>query len=212
MPNSSGDKTISVRVDKKLPHLHEKGRYVTTRPYKTRIRFKQNPLTSLPRDTMRLLFFSNINFAYFHTYVTLYLSYTLIRRGQSVSIIMIQSAVTNPYTPTLITYLPQHSFILRRIIICASYYFYPPVTTHVYFIVIVIKSTLNVYYQNVRGLRTKSHQCYNNILSNSYDIIVMVESWLYDGIFDREFCDDRCEVLSVQSQPFREFSRLFPLS
>lgn len=57
--------------------------------------------------------------------------------------------------------------------------------------------TLNVYYQNVRGLRTKTHECYNKILANNYDVIVMVETWLCDGIFNSEFCDDRYDIFRI---------------
>lgn len=53
---------------------------------------------------------------------------------------------------------------------------------------------LNIYFQNVRGLRTKTHSCFNNILSTNYDIIILVETWLCAGIYNRELCDDRYDV------------------
>lgn len=56
---------------------------------------------------------------------------------------------------------------------------------------------LNIYYQNVRGLRTKTHSCFSNILSTNYDIIILVETWLYDGIYDRELCDDRYDIFRL---------------
>ena len=58
-------------------------------------------------------------------------------------------------------------------------------------------ASLSIYFQNVRGLRTKTHSCLNNILSNNYDIIVMVETWLCEGIFDRELCDNRYDVFRL---------------
>lgn len=53
---------------------------------------------------------------------------------------------------------------------------------------------LILYYQNVRGLRTKCSQLYNNILCNNYDVLLFTETWLQDDIFDSELCDDRYDV------------------
>lgn len=53
---------------------------------------------------------------------------------------------------------------------------------------------LNIYYQNCRGLRTKMTQFRQNILGNSYDLIIITETWLHGGIFDSEFCDPRYDV------------------
>ena len=50
---------------------------------------------------------------------------------------------------------------------------------------------LNIYYQNVRGLRTKANIFLRNVLLNSYDIICITESWLLDGICDSELVDER---------------------
>lgn len=49
--------------------------------------------------------------------------------------------------------------------------------------------TLNVYYQNVRGLRTKLKDFKLNVNANSHDIILITESWLHSGIFDSEIVD-----------------------
>lgn len=54
---------------------------------------------------------------------------------------------------------------------------------------------LNIFYQNVRGLRTKSLDLYNNILLHDYDIILITESWLQSDILDGEICDNRYEIL-----------------
>lgn len=50
---------------------------------------------------------------------------------------------------------------------------------------------LNIFYQNVRGLRTKTDTFYRQMLLNSYDIIVLTETWLLDGILNSEFFDER---------------------
>ena len=53
---------------------------------------------------------------------------------------------------------------------------------------------LKFYYQNVRGIRSKTNDLLQAVSSSNYDIIMMTESWLRDGIFNREFIDERYEV------------------
>lgn len=53
---------------------------------------------------------------------------------------------------------------------------------------------LNVYYQNARGMRTKTNIFYRNVCSNNYDIILLTEMWLVDGIADSELFDCRYVV------------------
>lgn len=53
---------------------------------------------------------------------------------------------------------------------------------------------VSMYYQNVRGLRTKASILYRNVCVNSYDIICFTESWLNDGFFNNELFDDRYVV------------------
>lgn len=53
---------------------------------------------------------------------------------------------------------------------------------------------LNIYYQNCRGLRSKTMQFKQNLLSNDFDIIIITETWLHDGILDGELCDTRYDV------------------
>lgn len=53
---------------------------------------------------------------------------------------------------------------------------------------------LNIFYQNTRGLRTKLPQFYRSIETNNFDIIIITESWLCDGILDTELCDNRYDV------------------
>lgn len=49
----------------------------------------------------------------------------------------------------------------------------------------------SVYYQNVRGLRTKTGVFYRNLCLCSYDIICLTETWLNDSINNNELFDDR---------------------
>ena len=51
--------------------------------------------------------------------------------------------------------------------------------------------TTSIYYQNVRGLRTKTRDCYLNILRNNYDIICFTETWLLESINSNEIVDER---------------------
>ena len=50
---------------------------------------------------------------------------------------------------------------------------------------------ISIYYQNCRGLRTKLHTLYINILSHAYDIIILTETWLHADILDSEYIDSR---------------------
>lgn len=58
----------------------------------------------------------------------------------------------------------------------------------------MIAERLSIFYQNARGLRTKSLEFTQNILCNVYDLIVITETWLYDGIRDSEVSDGRYDV------------------
>lgn len=50
---------------------------------------------------------------------------------------------------------------------------------------------LLIFYQNVRGLRTKCSTFYNNILSENYPIVVITETWLNSSFSNSEIIDDR---------------------
>ncbi|CAK1584851.1 unnamed protein product [Parnassius mnemosyne] len=50
---------------------------------------------------------------------------------------------------------------------------------------------LKIYYQNVRGIRTKLKDVYCQIACCDYDVIVFTETWLLNGIYDSEITDDR---------------------
>lgn len=45
---------------------------------------------------------------------------------------------------------------------------------------------LQVYYQNVRGLRTKISEVYSSVLSDDYDIIDFTETWLTESFHDAD--------------------------
>lgn len=55
-------------------------------------------------------------------------------------------------------------------------------------------NNLSIYYQNVRGLRSKTNIFYRNVCAASYDIIILTETWLLDGISDAELFDGRYVV------------------
>mgnify|MGYP005982092317 CR=1 FL=1 len=48
-----------------------------------------------------------------------------------------------------------------------------------------------MYYQNVRGLKTKLNDFYCAVLSEEYPIIVLTETWLSDDIISTSVFDDR---------------------
>ncbi|CAH2088723.1 unnamed protein product [Euphydryas editha] len=54
--------------------------------------------------------------------------------------------------------------------------------------------SFNIYHQNTRGLRTKTHGFKRNLLLNSYDVVSLTETWLLDGISNNELFDDRYVV------------------
>lgn len=45
---------------------------------------------------------------------------------------------------------------------------------------------INLIYQNVRGLRSKTHTFNNNVLQNAYDIIALTETFLNNSVSDGE--------------------------
>lgn len=54
--------------------------------------------------------------------------------------------------------------------------------------------SINVYYQNTRGLKTKTATFYQNILLQDFDVVVLTETWLNDSVFDTELFDSRYHV------------------
>lgn len=57
-----------------------------------------------------------------------------------------------------------------------------------------INRKLRVYYQNVRGLKTKTSVFRSQLLLQSYDVIVLCETWLREDVFTSELFDDRYVV------------------
>ncbi|KAL0880423.1 hypothetical protein ABMA27_002850 [Loxostege sticticalis] len=53
---------------------------------------------------------------------------------------------------------------------------------------------VNIYYQNVRGLRTKTVLFKRNIQLLNYDIVLLTETWLLDGVNNEELFSDRYTV------------------
>lgn len=49
-----------------------------------------------------------------------------------------------------------------------------------------VKMSLSVYYQNVRGLKSKLEDTCVNLLSCDYDIICLTETWLNDSVTNAE--------------------------
>lgn len=65
-------------------------------------------------------------------------------------------------------------------------------------------NTLNGYYQNVRGLRTKASQFFSRVTQSNYDFICLTETWLTSDFYDGEFFDPnfsvfRCDRSAVES-------------
>jgi hypothetical protein len=54
---------------------------------------------------------------------------------------------------------------------------------------------MSVYYQNSRGLKTKTNSFYNNLLNSEYSIICLTETWLQDAISSNEIFDSRYTVI-----------------
>lgn len=47
-------------------------------------------------------------------------------------------------------------------------------------------ATLVCYYQNVRGLNSKTHDFYSSVLCDDCDIVCLSETWLSAGVADSE--------------------------
>lgn len=52
-------------------------------------------------------------------------------------------------------------------------------------------SEITIYYQNVRGVRTKTQDLFLSALNENFDIIALTETWLTEGINNSELLDDR---------------------
>lgn len=54
---------------------------------------------------------------------------------------------------------------------------------------------MSIYYQNTRGLRSKTRQLYLNALNSDHSIICFTETWLNGGVKTGELFDDRYHVV-----------------
>uniref|UniRef100_A0A8D9E6L4 Uncharacterized protein n=1 Tax=Cacopsylla melanoneura TaxID=428564 RepID=A0A8D9E6L4_9HEMI len=54
--------------------------------------------------------------------------------------------------------------------------------------------SIRIFYQNIRGLKTKTQEFFLNLLSEDYDVIAIVESWLTPDINSSELFDSRYVV------------------
>lgn len=55
-------------------------------------------------------------------------------------------------------------------------------------------NNLTIYYQNCRGLRTKTNTFYSNLCCTNYDVLVLTETWLNSSVLSSELFDDRYVV------------------
>jgi exonuclease III len=50
---------------------------------------------------------------------------------------------------------------------------------------------MSIYYQNTRGLKTKTKKFLKNLLNSQFSVICLVETWLQDSVSSCELFDDR---------------------
>lgn len=60
-----------------------------------------------------------------------------------------------------------------------------------------VESELSIYYQNVRGMRTKNENFLPEVMANSYDVLLLCETWLNGEFYDSEFFDNRYVVFRM---------------
>ncbi|XP_055527695.1 uncharacterized protein LOC129720266 [Wyeomyia smithii] len=70
-----------------------------------------------------------------------------------------------------------------------------------------VKNYLTVYYQNVRGLRTKTNELRLLLSSCDYDVLVFTETWLRPDIIDSELSSDYSLFRCDRSERTSELSR-----
>lgn len=61
---------------------------------------------------------------------------------------------------------------------------------------------ISCYYQNVRGLRTKTNNFYKSLSLYNFDIILLTETWLSSDIANSELFDDRYSVYRKDRDSF----------
>lgn len=60
-----------------------------------------------------------------------------------------------------------------------------------------MNSKLKIYYQNIRGMRTKNKAFFTELIANSYDVILLSVTSLNEEFYDSQFFDNRCVVFTV---------------
>lgn len=65
-----------------------------------------------------------------------------------------------------------------------------------------VPATISVYYQNVRGLRTKITDFYLSAIATDYDVVVLTETWLNDEICSPQLFGDLYTVYRNDRDPF----------
>lgn len=63
------------------------------------------------------------------------------------------------------------------------------------------RSILSLFYQNVRGLRTKTNEFYLSTMQESFDLIFITETWLNGNIKDGEIFSDNYNVYRKDRDP-----------
>lgn len=67
-----------------------------------------------------------------------------------------------------------------------SYNFNSTISSNLYNVLSNSDYCLKMYYQNVRGLRTKLFNLRTNFILSSYDAYILIETWLSDDISNAE--------------------------
>lgn len=69
----------------------------------------------------------------------------------------------------------------------------------------MFRMAFNIYYQNVRGLRTKTEEFFNSLtmLSHTIDCIVLTETWLNETILDNEIVPSNYNLFRKDRDPIR---------
>lgn len=65
------------------------------------------------------------------------------------------------------------------------------------------EDSIRILYQNARGLKTKTHKIFQNILSEDFDFIAITESWLSPDIHSNELIDSRYNVFRLDRDPIK---------
>lgn len=60
---------------------------------------------------------------------------------------------------------------------------------------------LTVYFQNIRGIKSKTADVYNEVLVNNYDVICLCETWLNESVASAELFDSRYVVYRRDRSP-----------